>query len=342
MSGSFFYVQYIKFRRDLQDKFCEIFLKDAGGKSIIIGAANDKDCEESYMGKFDGMLLVSDYDNTFQYTESALEAGGAKAVPPLPARNLEAVERWIAGGGRFAIATGRALGAFREQSRKIPINAPVIVDNGGGLYDLSEERYVLRRLLPDGALEDLAAVEDAFPGTSMELYLVGDRICALHPTQQNIHHAKLTGLGFQEIPALNTETVPAPLAKALFIAEMPQLVRLRDFMVQQGWEVRYEMIYSSDHLMELTARGADKGAMARELKTITGCGTLICIGDHANDLPMLQAADLAFAPANAIEAVRTAPGVTTVCHCLEGAVADVVERVESTRPCGSGGPCLKN
>ena len=57
---------------------------------------------------------------------------------------------------------------------------------------------------------------------------------------------------------------------------------------------------------------------------------------------MLQAADLAFAPANAIEAVRTAPGVTTVCHCLEGAVADVVERVESTRPCGSGGPCLKN
>lgn len=280
------------------------------------------------MGKFDGMLLVSDYDNTFQYTESALEAGGAGAVPPLPARNLEAVERWIAGGGRFAIATGRALGAFREQARKIPINAPVIVDNGGGLYDLAAERYVLRRLLPESALEDLAAVETAFPGTSMELYLTGDRVCALHPTQQNIHHAKLTGLGFQEIPALNRETVPAPLAKALFIAEMPQLMRLRGFMEEQGWGARYEMIYSSDHLMELTAKGANKGTMARDLKALTGCETLICIGDHANDLPMLQAADRAFAPANAIEAVRTAPGVITVCHCLEGAVADVVKQVE--------------
>ena len=29
------------------------------------------------MGKFNGMLLISDYDNTFQYTESALSGGVA-------------------------------------------------------------------------------------------------------------------------------------------------------------------------------------------------------------------------------------------------------------------------
>ena len=92
------------------------------------------------MGCFDGMLLVSDYDNTFQYTESALSGGGAAAVPPPSARNLEAVSRWIAGGGRFAIATGRSLGAFRRQAERLPINAPVIVDNGGGIYDLAAER----------------------------------------------------------------------------------------------------------------------------------------------------------------------------------------------------------
>ncbi len=47
------------------------------------------------MGKFNGMLLISDYDNTFQYTESALSGGGAEAVPPPPARNLAAAERWM-------------------------------------------------------------------------------------------------------------------------------------------------------------------------------------------------------------------------------------------------------
>ena len=32
------------------------------------------------MGKFDGMLLVSDYDNTLRYTEGALRGSGE--VPP--------------------------------------------------------------------------------------------------------------------------------------------------------------------------------------------------------------------------------------------------------------------
>lgn len=280
------------------------------------------------MGKFNGMLLISDYDNTFQYTESALSGGGAEAVPPPPSRNLAAAERWISEGGQFAIATGRSLGAFRQHAERIPINAPVIVDNGGGIYDLAGKRYLVRKLLPDCALEDMTGLERAFPGTSMELYLSDERIHALHPTQRNVQHALLTGMPFLEIGALNRETIPVPLSKVLFMAEMATLQKLRAYMADHGWEEKYEMIFSSDHLMELTAKGADKGAMARELKRLTECHTLICIGDHANDLPMLQAADRAFAPANAIEAVRGADGVTVVCHCLEGAVADVVDCLE--------------
>lgn len=276
------------------------------------------------MGKFEGFLLVSDYDNTFQYTEAALNGGGAA---PVPARNLEAVGRWTAEGGLFSIATGRALGAFRRQAELLPVNAPVIVDNGGGIYDLRAKEYVLRRLLPERAAEDLAALEEAFPGTSMELYLADERIHALHPSERNVRHAKLTGMDFREIPRIDRETAPVRLSKALFIAEMGQLKRLRAYMVEHGWEERYEMIFSSDHLMELTAQGADKGEMAKKLKEICKCKVLICIGDHANDLPMLAAADRAFAPANAIPEVLSS-GAEAVCHCAEGAVADVVETME--------------
>lgn len=280
------------------------------------------------MGKFEGMLLISDYDNTFQYTESALSGGGVKDVPPPSARNLEAVRRWLSEGGRFSIATGRSLGAFRRQAESIPLNAPVIVDNGGGIYDLSARRYVLRKLLPDCALTDLSEIEEAFPGTSMELYLSDERIHALHPTERNVQHRLLTGMPYTVIDALTPATIPVPLAKTLFMAEMSQLQRLRAYMTSHGWEEKYEMIFSSDHLMELTAKGADKGAMARSLKDFTHAHALICIGDHANDLPMLLSADRAFAPSNAIDAVRQTPGVTTVCHCRDGAVAEVVELLE--------------
>ena len=38
-------------------------------------------------------------------------------------RNLEAVRYWMAEGGRFAAATGRALAAFRRQAAGVPMNA---------------------------------------------------------------------------------------------------------------------------------------------------------------------------------------------------------------------------
>ena len=88
------------------------------------------------------------------------------------------------------------------------------------------------------------------------------------------------------------------------------------------------MSFSSDHLLEMTAKGANKGDMAVRLRGLCGCGELICIGDHANDLPMLRAADRAFAPANAIGEVLES-GAQVVCHCLDGALAEVVEAVEA-------------
>lgn len=159
----------------------------------------------------------------FNIKESALTAGGKGAVPAPQPQNLQAINRWIAGGGLFAISTARALGAFRKFAEQIPINAPIIVDNGGGLYDLSTEQYIIRKLLPESVLDDLISVETAFPGTSMELYFCDNRIHALHPTERNAHHAKLTSMGFLEIPALNSEAIPVPLAKVLLIGEMPQL-----------------------------------------------------------------------------------------------------------------------
>ena len=276
------------------------------------------------MGKFTGMLLLSDYDNTFHYTEGALNG---EAMPPVPARNLEAVERWIKEGGRFAFATGRALAAFLKRAEGLPMNAPAIVDNGGGIYDLAEGKYLVTRFLPDEALERLAQAAEAFPNISIEMYHQSPLLQVVHPSGLNDQHAKLTGVPYEVVDRIGSDTVPLPLTKALFAAEGAELRKLRAFMEKQGWEETYEMIFSSGHLLELTARGANKGDMAVLLKEICGCGKMVCVGDHANDLPMLRAADRAFAPSNAIEEVLTS-GARIVGHCLDGAVADVVEILE--------------
>ena len=45
------------------------------------------------MGKFDGVLLASDFDNTLIYTEEALRTG--QPIPPLSAGNRAALERFM-------------------------------------------------------------------------------------------------------------------------------------------------------------------------------------------------------------------------------------------------------
>ena len=66
------------------------------------------------MGKFDGVLLCTDFDDTF--------CCPGQDIPPA---NLEAVEYFKSQGGRFTVVTGRAPHAFASVMPLVPVNAPV-------------------------------------------------------------------------------------------------------------------------------------------------------------------------------------------------------------------------
>lgn len=274
------------------------------------------------MGKFKNLLLVSDYDNTLQFTEQTLRGGSP--LPPIHPRNLEAIRYWMAEGGFFTVATGRTLEAFRRWAEGLPMNAPVIVDNGGSVYDFRTGDYLRKNFLAPGAAGRLNRVVERFPGISLELYRENGPVEVVRESDWNRQHAMLTGLPYQVVERLEDR---GEIIKVLFVADRPDLERLLDELRKEAWSGDYQLIFSSDHLLELTAKGADKGKMALWLKDYLGCEKLFCAGDQANDLPMLRSADRAFVPANAApEALRS--GATAVCHCLDGAIADAVEILE--------------
>ena len=76
------------------------------------------------MGKFSGVLIASDYDNTMVYTEGALKSGGP--LPSVSRENREAVEYFMAEGGTFSVATGRALPSFSRVREGVPMNLSLI------------------------------------------------------------------------------------------------------------------------------------------------------------------------------------------------------------------------
>lgn len=274
------------------------------------------------MGKFDGVLLASDFDNTLLYTEDALRTGAP--LPPLPEENRRALTYFIAQGGRFAVATGRALPAFLRHAGDVPMNAPGVVCNGAALYDFQTGEYLETALLDQLALERGQAVLDRFPEAAVEAYHIGNVIHAVHPNEFTRRHEHLTKVGVTEAPSL-TE-VPLPLGKLLFEAEHSTLADIVAFLREQGWAGDYELIFSGQTLLEMTVKGANKGGMVCRLAERLGISMdhLYCAGDEANDISMLTAAREGFAPANSVPAVREC-GATIVCDAREGALADVVE-----------------
>ena len=90
------------------------------------------------------------------------------------------------------------------------------------------------------------------------------------------------------------------------------------------------MVPSSVYLLELTAKGANKGEMVRRLADMLGISMahVYCVGDHANDIGMLRASAIPFAPENAIESVHQVPGVHILPDARQGAIAAMIRQLD--------------
>ena len=273
------------------------------------------------MEKFDGVLLASDFDNTILNTERPRRTGCP--IPPISGRNVEALRYFMDNGGRFAVATGRALPAFRLFADQVPMNAPAIVCNGGALYDFETERYLEVMELPEAVRGQGQAVLDRFPSAAVEAYHVDNVIHAVRPNVYTRQHEHVTHAGVEAVSSLLE--VPLPLIKLMFEDAHEVLTALRDYVCAQPWAADYEVFFSDRTLLEVTRKGASKGAMVARLAEWLGISMahVYCAGDESNDISMLTAAAEGFAPANCVEAVRSC-GATVVADCDHDTLAEIV------------------
>ena len=226
------------------------------------------------MGKFDGVLLASDFDNTILNTEIPRRTGCP--IPPISRRNTDALRYFMANGGRFAVATGRALPAFRLFADQIPMNAPAVVCNGGALYDFQTESYLDIMELPEEIRGQGQAVLDRFPTAAVEAYHLDDVIHAVRPNLYTRQHEHVTHAGVEPVSTLTD--VPVPLVKIMFEDDHEHLTALRDYVLQQAWSENYEIFFSDRTLPARVpwSPGWHSGwAFPRRTSTVPGMKTTI-------------------------------------------------------------------
>ncbi len=265
------------------------------------------------MGKFDGVLLVTDFDDTY-FPDSGV----------LPPANLRAVEYFKAQGGIFTVATGRAHTTFAPQLPIAPVNAPVILSNGAQLYDFSRDEVVLERTLPLTAAADLARVMEAFPSVGLETYH-GEDIYVCRPEKWTWYHVKKTGCAAARCPV---SEMPGPWSKAILHQEHDVLLKAQAYILER-WADRYEAIFSNFHMLEITAKGCTKGGMVGELVKRLGISreNLYCAGDNQNDIPMLELSAVPFAPADCSQQVKDW-GAVLLPRCQDAAIAALVAELD--------------
>ena len=110
--------------------------------------------------------------------------------------------------------------------------------------------------------------------------------------------------------------------KSMYTGTPEQLARFAELeqFVSRRWGDKVEIYMPSPRILDVHAKGVSKGNAARRLQKKLGRKILVCVGDAANDIPMLDAADYAFCPADGVVAER----YENVCPCTEGAVAEVI------------------
>lgn len=277
------------------------------------------------MADFAHTLIVTDLDNTFFSHPTRLSP-----------RNREAIARFKASGGYFTAATGRIPPNIRCA---IPdcaelFNAPVISANGSFVYDLATDTLIHGTPLDAHRICEVAAfVHDLNPRVGMRVSLEGSILVNAERINDAIRRdlAEYPDDYACILPLSKWVPDGAQWYKMVFRAEREELLSIRP-AVEERFGAYFETNTSSARFYELQDKGCNKASGLRFLADYVAKRDgypirTVAIGDEENDLAMLRAADLSACPANAIDSVKAVVH-TQVCHCDEGAIADLVEKLE--------------
>lgn len=269
---------------------------------------------------FSNILLTVDYDRTLTAPDSTI-----------PQRNLEAIRYFMDNGGAFTVNTGRSVPMSRSFLDKVPVNAPLLLYNGSAAYDTRKKEFLFCHPIELDLWDMVEKCKKLFPGHSVEMQGMDAHYRFWEdPVWDAFSDYNNCARGFaqpgDDIGPFIKLSVYGHLKKAgvaqLFTAD-PEEMALVDEMEKKLREVfgdKCEVFRAGARIIDIHAKGVSKNRAARELQQKLGRKTLVCIGDGENDVSMLEGADFAFCPSDAVVADR----FPNVCPCAEGAVADVI------------------
>lgn len=260
------------------------------------------------MGKFDGILLMSDFDGTLCHLGKT-----PYNVGKISKENCDAIRYFQAEGGLFSLVSGRSPQKLPEWKEYFVPNTWSAVFNGAILCDAEGKNPVFQAPVDADFADIVTAAVNVCPFfDSFYLYRYED--CAVVHRGEPFDSAALV----QEMPAYKIVIrVPTELSDAY-------LQNVRGVVGD-----RYMTVRSWINGIEIQKKGTGKGDAVKRLKALLGdrVHTTVAVGDYENDIEMIQAADIGYAVENAVPLLKAVADRITV-SCSENAIAHVIRDLD--------------
>lgn len=272
------------------------------------------------MGKFDGILLCTDLDDTLLTTDKTVSA-----------ENRQAIDYFISEGGKFTFATGRIPYGAKLMLKYITPNVPMVCFNGAGLYDFKKDKLLWCETLDKDAIEVVEFIDKNYPFAGIEV-CTKDKLYFCKTNKIVAEHKEIEYLpdNFEEYQNINE-----PWLKVLFMQEENEVSIIRDALLNSRFADKYDFIQSSPNYYELLPKNASKGNAVLELAKILRIkqANIVSVGDNENDLSLIRNSGIGVAVANAVDEVlkeadyitvdNNSHAISTVIYALSTGIIDL-------------------
>lgn len=261
------------------------------------------------------VLLITDMDGTFLTSDK------------IPSKaNLDAVKRFQKAGGKFTIATGRALQAAEMYFEYFKCNFPMILFNGGMIYDYDEKKSLYDRFVPESTKDVVLNILDKFPNLGCEL-LAKSNIKIVQLNEMEKYHTRICR---SHPDIVGIDEVTEPWYKVLFADTENNIDEVQRYAESLGY-TDADFIRSDKFFYEILPHGNSKGTAVKKMRELFGLDdfTIVCVGDYNNDIEMIKYADLGVCPKNAVSDVKAAADMVLERTNDENAIAGVIDYIFS-------------
>ena len=269
------------------------------------------------MPKINYGLIVSDFDGTL-----------VKSNGEIPLKNKEAIEKYVADGGKFAISTGRLHYGILSRAQELGLQGAISCCQGAVIIDAQSGKMLLNGTLPNATT---LAVCRKMEELGLHIHLYGAKEYysnmddkALKEYEEAVR-MKATLITDKPLSRFVEETgiCAYKLLAMVEPSKAPQIMQ----ELEKSCFVDCEVTQSASFLVEVINANYSKGTAVAFLADYYGVPLekTIAVGDQLNDIPMIKQAGLGIAVKNADERLKK-QAVVIDCTNEDGAIAEIIQK----------------